>query len=218
MVAELQETVKRLRSIRGAKTEIDRWFQNNIPAVATTENEAPAAHSRHGKKQQRVLLVGDSLLKGTKVPICHPDRASYKVCCLLGTKVRDVADRVPQTVKNTDYYPLLLFHVGMNDTASQNLGRIKEDYKALGVQVKKIGAQVSSILPVRGKGTARNEQIMHINSWLHGWCHCEGFGFYDNGTFFDDYGLLERDEIHLSRRGKGIFGSRLANLMKRALN
>ncbi|GAB0204056.1 hypothetical protein GRJ2_002871200 [Grus japonensis] len=106
----------------------------------------------------------------------------------------------------------------MNDTASRNLGRIKEDYKALGVQVKNIGAQVifSSILPVRGKGAARNRHIMHINSWLRSWCHHEGFGFYDNGTFFD-YNLLERDGIHLSRRGKGIFGSRLANLVKQAL-
>ncbi|XP_040977090.1 uncharacterized protein LOC121232754 [Aquila chrysaetos chrysaetos] len=102
----------------------------------------------------------------------------------------------------------------MNDTASRNLGRIKEDYKALGMQAKSIGAQVifSSILPVRGKGLARNRCIMQINFWLRGWCRCEGFGFYDNGTFFDDYSLLGRDGIHLSRRGKGIFGSSLAGL------
>ncbi|GAB0198251.1 mitochondrial enolase superfamily member 1 [Grus japonensis] len=49
---------------------------------------------------------------------------------------------------------------------------------------------------------------MRINSWLRGWCLHESFGFYDNGTFFDDSNLLERDGIHLSRRGKGIFGSR----------
>ena len=127
---------------------------------------------------------------------------------------------MPQLVKSTDYYPLQLFHVGTSDTASRNPRRIKEDYKALGVQVKSIGAQVifSSILPVRGKGAARNRRIMQINFWLHGWCRHEGFGFYDNGTFFDDYSLLGRDGIHLSRRGKGIFGSRLANLVRRALN
>ena len=164
--------------------------------------------------------MGDSLLRGTEAPICRPDRESREVCCLLGAKVRDVAKRVPQFVKSTDYYLLLLFHVGMNDTTSWNLGRIKEDYKALGVQVKSIGAQVifSSILPVRGKGAARNRCRMQINFWLRGWCHREGFGFYDNGTFFDDYSLLGRDGIHLSRRGKGIFGSRLANLVRWALN
>ncbi|PKU34838.1 28s ribosomal protein mitochondrial [Limosa lapponica baueri] len=40
-VAELQETVKRLRSIRGTKMEIDKWFQNHAPVVDTRENEAP---------------------------------------------------------------------------------------------------------------------------------------------------------------------------------
>ena len=126
---------------------------------------------------------------------------------------------MPQLVKSTDYCPLLLLHVGTNDTASRNLGRIKEDYKALGVQAKSIGAQVifSSILPVRGKGAARNRRIMQINFWLHGWCCREGFGFYDNGTFFNDYSLLGRDGIHLPRRGKGNFGSSLANLVRRAL-
>jgi len=64
---------------------------------------------------------------------------------------------VPQLFKSTDYYTLLLFHVGTNDTAIQNLGRIKEEFKALGVQAKSIRAQVSFsfILPVTGKGAAR---------------------------------------------------------------
>ncbi|GAB0184010.1 hypothetical protein GRJ2_000866300 [Grus japonensis] len=66
-------------------------------------------------------------------------------------------------------------------------------------------------------GAGRNRCIRHSN-WLCGWCHREDFGFYDNGTFFDDYNLLERDGIHLSRKGKEIFGSRLANLVRRALN
>ena len=90
---------------------------------------------------------------------------------------------MPQLVESTDYYPLLLFHVGMNDTASQNLGSIKEDYKALGVQVKSIGAQVifSCILPVRGKGAARNRCTTQIKFWLRGWCHREGLAFMTMG-------------------------------------
>jgi len=140
------------------------------------------------------------------------------VCCLPGVKVQHVAERVPQLVKSTDCYPLLLFHLGTNDTASWNVGRIKDDFKALGVKAKNFGAQVdvSSILPIGGRGSARNRCITGINSWLCGWCHHEGFGFYDNGTFFNDYNLLERDGM--SRKGKGIFGNRLANLVWRALN
>jgi len=59
----------------------------------------------------------------------------------------------------------------MKNTASQYLGRIKEDYKSVGVQAKNICAQVifSSILPDGGKQAARNRLIMHINPWLCGW-------------------------------------------------
>ena len=161
--------------------------------------------------------MGDSLLRGSEVPICRPDRESREVCCLLGAKVRDVArgchnlSRAQTTIH---------WYRDTNDTSGQNLGRIKEDYKALRVQVESIGVQVifASILPVRGKGAARNRRLMQINFWLHGWCHCEGFGFYDNKIFFDDNSLLGRDGIHLSRRGNGIFDSRLANLVRRALN
>jgi len=127
---------------------------------------------------------------------------------------------VLQLTKSTAYYPLLLFHVGTNDTARRNTGRIKEDFKALGVKAKSFGAHViiSSILPVGGRGSTRNRCIMSINSWLCGWCHCESFGFCDNRTFCNDYNLLESDGTHLSRRGEGIFGNRLASLVWRALN
>lgn len=126
---------------------------------------------------------------------------------------------MPQLFKSTDYYASLLFHVGTNDTTSQNLGRIKEDDKALEVQVRSIGVHIifSSILLVRRKDAARNKHIMQINCWLRIWCCCEGFVFYDNGTFFD-YSLLGRDGIHLSRRGKEIFYSKLANLLRQTLN
>jgi len=63
-------------------------------------------------------MVGDSLLRGTEVPVCRPDRKAHKVYCLPGARVREVTERVPQLVKRTDYYPLLLFHVGTKDTTS----------------------------------------------------------------------------------------------------
>lgn len=59
---------------------------------------------------------------------------------------------------------------------------------------------------------------MQNNFWLSGWCCQDRFGFYDSGTSFHDYRLLSRDGIRLSRRHKGIFGSRLSNLMRWVLN
>lgn len=58
---------------------------------------------------------------------------------------------------------MFLFHVGTNNAERWNMGRIKEDYKALGAQAKGIGAQVISfsILPVIGE--TRKRYTLHIN-------------------------------------------------------
>lgn len=68
--------------------------------------------------------MGDSLFKGTKAPICWPDRESQEICSFPGVKNRDISKRVTQLIKKTDYL-LLLFNVGMNDTEICNMGRIK---------------------------------------------------------------------------------------------
>lgn len=53
---------------------------------------------------------------------------------------------------------------GMNDSGRWNTGRIK-DYKPLGAQMKKTGAQVifPSILSVEGKREARNRKTVHTS-------------------------------------------------------
>lgn len=181
-MAELQEAVKRLCSIKGTEKEIDQLFNNYIPAGDNTEKEEPwslvmnkrraplesplsslkryetltatdthdqnlqeaargAACSGYYKMKHFVSVVGNSLLKGNKAFLCQPNRESGEVCSLLGAKIWDMAEGVLQLVKNTD--PLLLFHVGMNDTGSWNMGKVKEYYEASRVQMKNSGAQVT---------------------------------------------------------------------------
>lgn len=48
-------------------------------------------------------------------------------------------EELPKLVWPSDYYPLLFFCVGTNDTARENLDRIKSDYRALGAIVKGMG-------------------------------------------------------------------------------
>lgn len=100
-----------------------------------------------------------------------------------------------------DQYPLLLSHMGTNDTTSQRIGRIKEDYKVLARQVTNTGAQVifSPIFLVTEIGTARSHAVQ-IDVWLPG-CH-QGFGFYNTGLCLNDCSLLERDGIHLFKKGQ----------------
>ncbi|CAM2113005.1 unnamed protein product [Caretta caretta] len=188
--------------------------------VPVTQTQVGGSTTTTPKRRRRVVVVGDSLLRGTESSICRPDRENREVCCLPGAKIRDVTERLPRLIKPSDRYPFLLLHVGTNDTAKNDLERITADYVALGRRIKELEAQVvfSSILPVEGKGLGRDRRIVEVNEWLRRWCRREGFGFFDHGMVFHEGGVLGRDGLHLTKRGKSIFASRLANLVRRALN
>ncbi|XP_073175776.1 uncharacterized protein [Lepidochelys kempii] len=177
----------------------------HCPRVGSSTTTAP-------KRRRRVVVVGDSLHRGTESSICHPDRENREVCCLPGAKIHDVTERLLRLIKPSDRYPFLLLHVGTNDTAKNDLERITVDYVALGRRIKEFEAQVE------GKGLGRDHQIVEVNEWLRKWCRREGFGFFDHGMVFQEGGVLGRDGLHLTKRGKSIFASRLANLVRRALN
>jgi len=62
---------------------------------------------------------------------------------------------------------------------------------ALEVQMKDTSVHVifSSVSPVGGNRETRNRHIMHIN--LASWLVPKGFVFYDYGTCYEGYNLLE---------------------------
>nr|XP_014432603.1 uncharacterized protein LOC106732511 [Pelodiscus sinensis] len=171
-----------------------------------------------GRRKHRVVVIGGSLLRGTEAPICHPDIVCREVCCLPGAHIQDVTDGLSWMIQS--YYPILPIHVGTNDIARYDPEQIKSDYRALGVRVKEFGAQVvfSSVLPVKIRGRGKDRCILEVNAWLRRSCRRKGFGFLDHGILFQEEGMLSREGVHLSRKGKKVFGFRLANLVRRALN
>jgi len=68
---------------------------------------APRITTASAKKKRRVIVIGDSLLRGTEGPICRPDPSHREVRCLPGARVRDVAKKLPGLVWPSDCYPLL---------------------------------------------------------------------------------------------------------------
>ncbi|KFV15623.1 hypothetical protein N340_04099, partial [Tauraco erythrolophus] len=171
-------------------------------------------------KKRRVMVIGDSHLRGSEGPICWADPALREVCCLLGDWVKDVSRKLPSLIQPTDYYPLLLFHVGGDETETRSPQSIKRDFRTLGQLVRGSGAQVIffSVLPVASSDTGRSKCIQSINMWPHGWCHCHNFGFFDNGVVHMAPGLLAPDGTCLSQRGARVFAQQLAGLIDRALN
>ncbi|XP_065418071.1 uncharacterized protein LOC135974370 [Chrysemys picta bellii] len=171
-------------------------------------------------RRRQVYVIGDSLLRRLDRPVTRADPENRRVCCLPGAKIRDVDLRLKRILKGAGKNPLIILHVGTNDTARFSLERIKGDYARLGKTLKEIEAQIifSGILPVPREGQQRADRIVRINSWLREWCYKEGFGMYGHWEAFGDRQLFSRDGLHLSREGNRLLGGRLAHLIKRALN
>lgn len=73
------------------------------------------------RKVHKVLVIGDSLLRGTEASICCPENFSRQIYCLPGSHIHSIAKRLPNVVNATDYHPLLPFHVGSNDIVMKQL-------------------------------------------------------------------------------------------------
>ena len=175
------------------------------------------------KKERRVIVVGDSVLRDTKGPICRPDPYHREVCCLPGARVRDIKKKATALVQPSDYYPLLVIQAGNDELVERSLKSLKKDFKALGWLVEGSGTQVvfSSIPQVEGKNTERGWKTHLINTWLRDWCHHRNFGYFDPGEVYKAPGLLVTNEtggMQLSQRGKRLLGQELAGLIDRALN
>ena len=57
-------------------------------AVDSTPQDSSA------KKERRVIIMGDSLLRGMEGPVSQPDPACREMCCLLGAQIRDMTGRL----------------------------------------------------------------------------------------------------------------------------
>ncbi|KAK4827179.1 hypothetical protein QYF61_015141 [Mycteria americana] len=105
----------------------------STPEVSSrSEERTSRINTTSTRKRRRVIVVGDSLLRGTEGPICRTDPPLREVCCLLGARVKDVTRIFPSLVRPSDYYPLLLFHVGGDEAATRSPRAIKRDFRALG--------------------------------------------------------------------------------------
>ncbi|KAF7247670.1 hypothetical protein EYD10_06106 [Varanus komodoensis] len=90
------------------------------------------------KVRRRVMVVGDSLLRGTEAAVCCPNLETREVCCLLGARIRRVKDRVGHLVHSGGHQLLLVIHVGTNDMARQGVVGTTRDFEALGKKLREL--------------------------------------------------------------------------------
>ena len=150
------------------------------------------------RKKRRVLVGGDSTIGGTEGPIQRGDPPLREVCCIPGAQVKEVTRRIPSLVQPSDYYPLLVLHLGGEEETTYSPRAIKRDFKELGWMIMESSSQVifSYILP--STDSDRNSRIVSINTWLRGWCHHKNFEFFGYRKPYMAPGLLASDRIHLS--------------------
>ena len=99
--------------------------------MSKVRRSAPRLKTASSKKERRVIVVGDSLLRGTEGPICWPDPTRREVCCLPGARVRDISRKLPGLIDPSDYYPLLIVQSSSDEVADRSLRAIKnEDRKS----------------------------------------------------------------------------------------
>ena len=191
--------------------------------MSKVRRSAPRLKTASSKKERRVIVVGDSLLRGTEGPICRPDPTCRKVCCLLScplAQVRDISRKPPGLIRPSDYYPLLIVQSSSDEVADRSLRAIKDDFKGVGRLVDNAGIQevFAGIPTVAGIDNAITRKTHRINTWMRGWCKHKNLGFFGHGAVYSAPGLRSADGYHLSQRGKWILAQELAGLVERSLN
>ncbi|KFP92027.1 hypothetical protein N311_01383, partial [Apaloderma vittatum] len=172
------------------------------------------------KKKRRVIVTGDSLLRGTEDPIRHLDLTHREVCCLPGARIKDMIKKLPGLVKPSDYYPLLVMQIDNDEIAERWPEAIKRDLRALGQMLEGSGAQVvfASIPSIMRKNSGSFNKVRQINTWLKGWCQQSSFGFFNHGEIYMAPGLLKPDGVQTMQKGKRILCFELEGLTECSLS
>lgn len=92
-----------------------RWSEKPMPHTTTTST----------RKKNYFKVVGNCLLMGTEGPVCWTDPPLREACCLPGSPVKNITRKLPSLVWPSDYYPLLLFHVGSNEAVTCSPKRLQ---------------------------------------------------------------------------------------------
>ena len=80
----------------------------STPEVSPRSERTSCINTTPTRKRRWVIVVGDSLLRGTEGLICRMYPPLREVCCLPEARVKDVTRILPSLVRPSDYYPLLL--------------------------------------------------------------------------------------------------------------
>ena len=148
----------------------------------------------------RILWIGDSLVRFVDREFCGVDRTNRTRLCLPGARIDDVCWQVDSMCRDQD---VVVVSVGTNDVPYGSLDSIRRSYKELLFRLKETGCKVVvvGLLPRRGSASMLHMMVV-INSWLESICRLFGFEFVDFWSKFDSRpDRFMKDGLHLTREG-----------------
>ena len=158
-----------------------------------------------GKGKRRVLVVGDSQVRGIDSEFCRADRGSRTVACFPGAGVRDVSVRMDRLLAGEGEEPIVCLSVGGNDVGRVRSEELYRRYEEMLRRVVERGGipVVCGVLPRKGVGSEWLSRALNMNCRLAEMCRKKGWQFVDNwDRFYGSHHMYAGDGIHMSESGK----------------
>lgn len=89
----------RYEALQVESNDIEEYGSTSLEVSLRLSQLMPCIKTVCTKTKGCVIVRGDSLLKGTKDPVCRPDPLHREACCFPGAWVRDAKRKIPSLVK-----------------------------------------------------------------------------------------------------------------------
>ena len=129
------------------------------------------------RPKDKVLWIGDSLVRYVDTEFCGVNRSSRIRVCLPGARIDDVSSRVESLCKGED---TVVVSIGTNDIPRRSVEFVRRSFMELLFKLKDTGCKVLvvGLLPRRGRGSMVDKMVL-INQWLESVYRLFEFGFVD---------------------------------------
>ena len=172
--------------------------------VGSIDETTPSSGVAPSASEGKIVVVGDSQLKGLGGAFCAKDARRRTCVVFSGAGVDHVEDRLESVLAREGAAPTVCLSVGGNDLGWVRDEEIFRKYRIALGKVRDLGGVpvVCGVLPRKYAGHEWLAKASALNSRLADLCRRSGWLFIDNwNCFFGKDHLYARDGVHLSKRG-----------------
>lgn len=186
-----------------------------------TFNEQTASYrSTHKSRHERVLLIGDSMIKNiqtNKIERAYRGKADCQ--SYGGATVSDLKKKIKAGKIDVNGYKATVLHIGTNDLVKEDAATVSNRLESLIQDLKPHSNTIalSSVIK-RNDGRVPEEKISTFNNLNEELCTKLNVHFIDNQNIHESH--LNGSKLHLNRSGDKVLGKNLCTYFRslRSLN